>query len=50
MSEYFELGHAEPVSLVDLEKTPDKTFYLPMHAMQGAQHYDQTAGRIGCIC
>ena len=33
MEEYFELGHAEPVSEVDLEKPCEDVFYLPVHAV-----------------
>ena len=31
MGEYFDLGHAEPVSVSDLEKPQHEVFYLPMH-------------------
>ena len=31
MHEYFDRQHAERVSLKDLEKSPDKVFYLPIH-------------------
>ena len=34
MEEYFEMGHAEPVPLADLEKLEQETFYLPMHAVR----------------
>ena len=34
MNEYFELKHAEPVPLIDLEKPTSETFYLPMHAVR----------------
>ena len=34
MSEYFELNHAEVVPPLDVDKTPDKIFYLPMHAVR----------------
>ena len=33
MREYMDLGHAEPVSLEDLEKPEGQVFYLPMHAV-----------------
>ena len=33
MEEYFELGHAETVPQVDLDKLPHEVFYLPMHAV-----------------
>jgi len=33
MQEYFDLKHAEEVPTPDLEKPPDLTFYLPMHAV-----------------
>ena len=33
MQEYFEMGHAEVVPEVDLEKPTSLTFYLPMHAV-----------------
>ena len=34
MEEYFEMGHAEPVPLADVEKSEQETFYLPMHAVR----------------
>ena len=34
VEEYFSLGHAEEVPLVDLQKPPDQVFYLPMHAVR----------------
>ena len=34
MEEYFEQGHAEPVSTSDIDKPASQTFYLPMHAVQ----------------
>ena len=33
MQEYVDLGHAETVPTADLEKSPEVTFYLPMHAV-----------------
>ncbi len=33
MQEYLDSGHAETIPLLDLEKPPDFTFYLPMHAV-----------------
>ena len=33
MQEYLDLGHAEVVPAADLEKLPESTFYLPMHAV-----------------
>ena len=33
MQEYFDLGHAEGVPTQDMEKPPELTFYLPMHAV-----------------
>ena len=33
MQEYFDLKHAEEVPTPDLERPPDLTFYLPMHAV-----------------
>ena len=33
MDEYFSLGHAEQVPVIDLQKPPEKVFYLPMHAV-----------------
>ncbi len=33
MQEYISLGHAEAVPLLHLEKSPELTFYLPMHAV-----------------
>ena len=34
MSEYFEMGHAEPIPVTDLNKPPSQVFYLPMHIVQ----------------
>lgn len=34
MDEYFQLDHAEMVPPSDLEKPPDKVFYMPMHAVR----------------
>ena len=34
MAEYFEMGHAEPVPVADLEKQTQDVFYLPMHAVR----------------
>ena len=34
MDEYFDMGHAEPVPVADLEKPPHSTFYLPMHVVR----------------
>ena len=36
MQEYLELRHAETVPTVDLEKSPEFTFHLPMHAVYKA--------------
>ena len=36
LREYLELGHAEIVPAADLEKPPESTFYLPMHAVYKA--------------
>ena len=36
MQEYLDLGHAEMVLIADLERPPDKVFYLPMHAVYKA--------------
>ena len=36
MQEYLDLGHAEAVPAADLEKPPESTFYLPMHAVYKA--------------
>lgn len=33
MQEYLDLGHAEAVPTQDMEKPPELTFYLPMHAV-----------------
>ena len=33
MQEYFDLKHAESVPTVDLNKSPESVFYLPMHAV-----------------
>lgn len=33
MQEYFDLGHAEEVPTQDMEKPPELTFYLLMHAV-----------------
>ena len=32
-----EYCHAEPVPIADLQKSPDDTFYLPMHAVRKAK-------------
>ena len=45
MSEYFELGHAEPIPPVDLGKPPSETFYLPMHAVR-KEHSTTTKVRV----
>ena len=34
MSEYFEMGHAEPVPVTDLNKPLSQVFYLPMHIVR----------------
>ena len=34
MQEYFDMCHAEPVPLTDLEKSEKDVFYLPMHAVK----------------
>ena len=36
MQEYLDLKHAEAVPIPDLEKSPELTFYLPMHAVYKA--------------
>jgi hypothetical protein len=36
MQEYLDLGHAEIVPAADLERPPESTFYLPMHAVYKA--------------
>ena len=36
MMEYIEMGHAEAIPEQDLEKPPELTFYLPMHAVYKA--------------
>ena len=33
IEEYFDLGHAEPVPVEDMDKPPSEVFYLPMHAI-----------------
>lgn len=33
LEEYFDMGHAEVVPEVDLQKSPGSVFYLPMHAV-----------------
>lgn len=33
MQEYFDLDHAEPVPVTGLENPPERTFYMPMHAV-----------------
>lgn len=33
MEKFFSLGHAEQVPVVDLQKPPQKVFYLPMHVV-----------------
>lgn len=32
ISEYFHMGHAEPVAAKDMEKAVEHVFYLPIHA------------------
>ena len=44
MSEYMDLGHAEPVPFEDLEKPPHHVFYLPMHAV-----YKQSSTQIRAL-
>ena len=34
IQEYFEMGHAEQVPTIDLNKPADQVFYLPMHAVK----------------
>ena len=34
MSEYFEMGHAEPIPVAHFNKPPSQVFYLPMHIVQ----------------
>ena len=34
MQEYFDMGHAENVPEIELEKSPQEVFYLPMHAVR----------------
>jgi hypothetical protein len=34
MEEYFEMGHAEPVPAVELERLQKDVLYLPMHAVR----------------
>ena len=34
MEEYMKLGHAQPVPPTDLNKSSEKVFYLPMHAVR----------------
>ena len=34
MEEYFQMGHAELVPAVDLQKSQHEVFYLPMHAVR----------------
>ena len=34
MEEYFDMKHAEPVPVEDLQKAPKEVFYLPMHAVR----------------
>ena len=34
MGEYFTLGHAEEVPCIDLQKSPQHVFYMPMHAVR----------------
>ena len=36
MQEYLDLKHAEAIPMPDLEKPPELTFYLPMHAVHKA--------------
>ena len=36
MQEYLDLKHAEAVPMPDMEKPPELTFYLPMHAVYKA--------------
>ena len=45
MNEYFELKHAEPVPLIDLQKPTSETFYLPMHAVR-KEHSTTTKVRV----
>ena len=33
IEEYFSLGHAEEVPIIDLQKPPRDVFYMPMHAV-----------------
>ena len=33
VEEYIKLGHAEPLSSIDLIKPLDSVYYLPMHAV-----------------
>ena len=34
INEYFDEGHAEPIPVADLKKTPTEVFYVPMHIVQ----------------
>ena len=34
INKYFDEGHAEPIPVADLKKTPSEVFYLPMHIVQ----------------
>ena len=34
MEEYFQLGHAEQVPIIDLNKPVQQVFYLPMHSVK----------------
>lgn len=45
VEEYFEMDHAELVPVVDLQKLPDKVFYLPMHAVR-KEHSTTTKLRV----
>lgn len=45
MNEYFELKHAEPVPLADLQKPSSETFYLPKHAVR-KEHSTTTKVRV----
>ena len=45
MEGYFNLSHAEPVPPEDLQKPPQETFYLPMHAVR-KEHSTTTKVRV----
>ena len=45
MEECFDMGHAEAVPIADLHKSPDSTFYLPMHAVR-KEHSTTTKVRV----